>query len=317
MCAFCNQRTISGKTEIPTAQTVRNICETALSQVRDRENCEIAFFGGSFTAIERGYMVSLLEAAREFLGENGFSGIRVSTRPDCVDQEILSLLKSYGVTAVELGAQSMNDLVLSANERGHTAEDVVRASELIKSFGFELGLQMMVGLYKSTPETDLETSGRIIALKPETVRIYPTVILENTKLGELYKSGEYVPYTLEKAVELCAFMLEGFRKNDIRVIKLGLHASETVEGEMLGGLYHPAFRELCESRLYLEKMKSAIEEKQAGKITKAVFSVPSNKLSQALGQKKSNVKYFESMGIRLEIKGDKSRKDELELLEIY
>ena len=144
-CAFCDQRTITGKQDIPRASDVQRICRQAIEQIRDPQNTEIAFFGGSFTAVPRDYMLELLEAAKPFVGDKKFRGIRCSTRPDCIDEEILSLLKDYGVTAIELGAQSMSDKVLEANERGHTAADVKNAAELIKSFGIELGLQMMIG----------------------------------------------------------------------------------------------------------------------------------------------------------------------------
>jgi histone acetyltransferase (RNA polymerase elongator complex component) len=147
----------------------------------------------------------------------------------------------------------MSDTVLSANERGHTADDVRKASWLIKAYGFELGLQMMVGLYKSTEQDELYTVQEIIKLKPDTVRIYPVVILKGTRLAELYLSGKYKVMSLDRAVELCADMLEKFESNGIRVIRLGLHASENVEKDAVGGLYHPAMRELCESRIFRQK----------------------------------------------------------------
>lgn len=295
-CSFCNQHTITGSCDVPHADDVKRICEKALCEVSNPSNAEIAFFGGSFTAINREYMVELLEAAAEFVGENKFSGIRISTRPDAINAEILELLKKYGVTSIELGAQSLSDEVLQANDRGHSAQDVAEASEMIKAEGFELGLQMMVGLYKSTPELDMNTAERIINLKPKTARIYPTVILPHTRLATLFEEGEYVPYTLDVAVEICAKILVMLRENNINVIKLGLHASETVEGQMLGGLYHPAFRELCESRIYREKIAELVSGYKS-----ITVSVPPKKLSQALGQKKSNIDYFKANGIDLEI----------------
>ena len=148
-CSFCNQNTITGSHSVPTPDDVKNAVETAL--LKTEYEYEIAFFGGSFTAIERAYMISLLETAKPYIESGKIKGIRCSTRPDAIDDEVLSLLKSYGVTAIELGAQSMNDAVLSANLRGHTADDVRNASRLIKKYGFELGLQMMTDLYLSTP----------------------------------------------------------------------------------------------------------------------------------------------------------------------
>lgn len=299
-CSFCNQHNISGHSDIPTGEDVKKACEKALDEVKDRANTEIAFFGGSFTAIDRSYMTELLEAAAEYVGNDKFEGIRISTRPDYIDDEVLTLLKEYGVSAIELGAQSMSDEVLSSNGRGHTAEDVRKASALIKSYGFELGLQMMVGLYKSTEALEYMTMSEIIALHPDTVRIYPTVVLKDTELGELYQSGEYELYGFDKAVEICANMLYMFEFMGIRVIKLGLHASEMVEGNAVAGFYHPAFRELCESRIFRKSIENAI----AGRKGNFVVGVSPNSVSKAIGQKRANVEYFQALGAALRIAAD-------------
>ncbi len=272
-------------------------CEIAKRTAQSSEG-EIAFFGGSFTAINRAYMCELLNAAHEYV-EKGFKGIRISTRPDCIDEEILSLLKSFGVTSIELGAQSMNDTVLTLNDRGHTRDDIVNASNLVRQYSFTLGLQLMVGLYGSTPELDKQTAREIIALSPAEVRIYPVVILDKTKLGKLYNSGEYIPYSLDQAVEICADMLDMFEDAKINVIKLGLHASEIVEADMLGGLYHPALRELCESIRFRRLMDKLIEDDKD-----VAFTVAPCNLSKALGQKRSNIEYFKQKGINVSIKSD-------------
>lgn len=242
-------------------------------------------------------MLELLEAAKPYLAM-GFKGIRLSTRPDAIDEDILDILKNYGVSAIELGAQSMCDEVLLANERGHTAQDVSIASGLIRSYGFTLGLQMMVGLLGSSPEKDIETAKRLIALKPAEVRIYPTVILDNTRLGELYKSGEYKSYPLDTAVSLCAQLLSMFEDSGIRVIKLGLHSSAEVERGMLGGIYHPAFRELCEAAV----MREAMQKLMPGGRDEYLFTVPPEYLSKALGQHRANIEYFKSRGIKVTVK---------------
>ncbi len=298
MCSFCNQHAITGSQTVPHAEDVISACEQALASGIDIKNTEIAFFGGSFTAIDRTYMFELLNAAYEYV-KRGFKGIRISTRPDCIDEEILAVLKSYGVTSIELGAQSMNDLVLELNDRGHTREDIVNAANLVKQYGFTLGLQLMVGLYGSTPELDKQTASEIIALSPDEVRIYPVVILDKTKLGKLYNSGEYIPYSLDQAVEICADMLDMFENAKINVIKLGLHASEIVEADMLGGLYHPALRELCESIRFRRLM-----DKLIGCDKEATFTVAPCDLSKALGQKRSNIEYFKQKGISISIKSD-------------
>lgn len=310
MCAFCNQRTITGTESIPHAADVKRTCSQAMEQIKEPQNTQIAFFGGSFTAVSREYMTELLEAAQEFIGEGKFSGIRISTRPDYIDDEILSLLKKYNVRSIELGAQSMCDEVLQANERGHSTQDVADAARLIKKYGFELGLQMMIGLYKSSEERERESFEKICALRPDTLRIYPVVILEGTALGELYKKGEYKPFSFDTAVKLCGQFLEESQQLGIRVIKLGLHASEFVEDQALGGFYHPAFRELCESEIYFGRIVSAMKE--SGK-TSAVISVPSRNLSKALGQKKSNLKRFENMGLNVKIVADKAQSEDVYL----
>ena len=300
MCSFCNQRTISKTSVAPSAEEVRETLENACGMLPEGKS-EIAFFGGSFTAIDREYMISLLDSAKPFVKSGRVSGIRISTRPDCIDAEILEILKEYGVTAIELGAQSMDDTVLEANERGHTAEDVRKASESIKKSGFELGLQMMTGLYLSTPEKDYETALEIAALKPDTVRIYPVVILKGTRLGELFQSGEYKPYPFEIASELCADLLEMFEEKKIRVIKLGLHSSETVEADMLGGFYHQAFREICEGILFRRKI-----EKELTDGNKFTVYTAQNAVSKASGHKRSNIEYFGRKGITVKIKPDKN-----------
>lgn len=304
-CSFCDQRTISGAENIPHGDDVREICEKALAEVKSPENTEIAFFGGSFTAIPRAYMTELLEAAYSFVGEGKFKGIRLSTRPDCIDREVLTILKKYGVTSIELGAQSMSNKVLKANQRGHSADDVEKAAKLIREFGFELGLQMMVGLYKSDMADEFETLDKIAAIRPDTVRIYPVVILDGTKLGELYKSGEYSTFSFDEVTEFAAIAMMKFEYEGIKVIKCGLHASEFVERDMLGGFYHPAFRELCESNIYRRKIEELIAyETKSG--FDFVFAVNSTCISKAMGHKKSNVEYFKNQGINIKIIGDKN-----------
>lgn len=303
ICSFCNQHTISGSQSAPTIDEVRSTCEMAFNQIEDKSNTEIAFFGGSFTAIEKSYMVALLECVQDFIGKDKFIGIRVSTRPDCITSEILDILKKYNVTAIELGCQSMKDSVLTANRRGHTAQDVYNACELIKSYGFELGLQMMVGLYTSTIQDEYYTMNEIIKLNPKTVRIYPTVVLKGTHLDELMQSGEYKLYSLDTMVDICADFLTQFNNSGINVIKCGLHSSELVEAEMTGGYYHPAFRELCESRIYRNIIESIVKENPNRVNNAYSIFVSSRYISMATGQKKSNIKYFKDRGILLSILG--------------
>lgn len=307
-CSFCNQVKITGKQKQPTPQDVIDSANIAInSKAYNPKHSEIAFFGGSFTAIERSYMVSLLEAAYTYIKENKFSGIRISTRPDCIDDEILSLLKKYGVTSIELGAQSMCDDVLLANMRGHTSDDVVKASQLIKKYGFNLGLQMMTGLYKSTPEKDIYTAQQICNLQPATVRIYPTIIMENTLLGDYYNKGLYTTYSLEVTVDLCAQLLDMFNSKNITVIRLGLHSTDDIEKGMLAGPWHPSLGELCFSRVYRNSMEKFISENNLPTGNYSVL-VNNKEISKALGQKRSNASYFAEKGYNIKFVSDTAVK---------
>lgn len=272
--------------------------EVALNSLKENAQCaEIAFFGGSFTAIDRDYMLSLLEQTVPYIDR--FKGIRISTRPDCIDDEILTLLKKYKVTSIELGAQSMNDTVLLANNRGHSALDVVNASYLIKDYGFSLGLQMMTGLFKSTDEIDIQTACEFIKLKPDTVRIYPTVIMKNTRLEELYNNGEYVPKSLDEAVNLCSKLLCMFSDKDINVIRLGLHYSESLEKTAVAGAYHPAFRELCESKIMFDKLLNLLDKNNIH--SECEIMVSPSCVSKMIGNKKSNIKRLYDLGYNVKI----------------
>lgn len=261
-CSFCNQRSISGAQVLPDRKAVKELCLTAEKQLDGHcGNAEIAFFGGSFTAIDPAYMLELLHAAEPFVHGSVFRGIRISTRPDAIDREILSVLKTHHVTAIELGAQSMSDQVLEMNSRGHTAAQVKEASARILDSGFELGLQMMTGLYGSDEEKDWDTALQLAALKPDTVRIYPTLVVEGTALAEFWRAGSYCPQTLEETVALGARLLEFFEHDcAIPVIRMGLHAQESLRESVLAGPYHPAYRELCEGRLLYNRILKSMKK---------------------------------------------------------
>ncbi len=301
-CTFCNQRAISGQSRQVTPADIDEAVRVAMKNP-DSRGGEIAFFGGSFTAIDRTVMTGLLDAAYRYVKDGSFKGIRCSTRPDAIDDEVCRILKSCGVTAVELGAQSMNDGVLRLNRRGHTAADVVRASEMLKSYGFELGLQMMTGLYGSIDEDSIDTARKIMALQPQTVRIYPTVVIRNTELAELYESGEYVPQTVDSAAKLCAELLLMFDEAKITVIRTGLHSGGGVEADYVAGAYHPAFKELCEGEIYFKRAVEFIEHNgiPQGDIT---VSVSPNAVSKMTGQKKINIQKLSELGYNAKVKGD-------------
>lgn len=260
------------------------------------QNAEIAFFGGSFTAIDAAYRRSLLEAAGEFCSD--FAGIRISTRPDYINREILDELKCCRVTAIELGAQSMDNGVLARNERGHTAKDVVRASQLIQQNGFSLGLQMMTGLYGSDFQKDADTAEQFIMLRPDTVRIYPTVVMKGTVLERLYLSGAYHPYTLDESVALCAKLIRRFEDEHIRIIRLGLHYTDSLIRDGYCDHYHPAFKELCESKLFYDSFLEKTR-RLSGKTIDVTIHPKS--LSKFYGQKKSNWNAFQEMGYHINL----------------
>lgn len=293
-CSFCNQKSISGQLKSITPEDVDKAVRIAVESSPEGEG-EIAFFGGSFTAIDRGQMICLLQSAKKYVLRGTFKGIRVSTRPDAIDEEICDILKENLVTSVELGCQSTDNEVLAANKRGHTVRDIEDSTELLKKYGFEVGHQMMTGLYKSSYEKDIKTAEKLISLSPDTVRIYPTVVLENTELSSLYRQGEYKLMSDDETVELCAELLLMFHENGIPVIRMGLHSGGNVEEGYVAGFYHPAFRQLCESRIYLRKTLEYIEKNNIKKGNVLIKTAPSA-VSSVIGQKRSNLDLLRQSG---------------------
>lgn len=289
-CSFCNQKTISGAQAQPSPDEVYRLLARA-AENRERE-LEVAFFGGSFTAVDRAYRLSLLQAAFPYIQNGAFRGIRISTRPDAVTEENMEELTAYGVTAVELGAQSMDDRVLALNQRGHTAKEVEQAARLIKRYPVELGLQMMTGLMGDTPQGAMETAARLAALKPDTMRIYPTVVLRGTPLARAYAQGRYQPPGLEETTALCARLLLFLEAKGIRVIRVGLHASREVEENYVAGPYHPAMRELAQGRILLQK---AVRLLEAGGFDRDIRVNPRD-LSKMVGQNQQNRRRLAAMG---------------------
>lgn len=286
-CVFCNQRRISGQQKCADADTVRQAVREAGKVLPKGTRRQLAFYGGSFTAIDVSVQTALLSAAKEYLDRGEISSIRLSTRPDAIDGAVLDRLEAFGVETVELGAQSLDDGVLLLSGRGHTAQDVEKASRLIKSRGFKLILQMMTGLPGDTKEKSIETAKRIIALSPDGVRIYPTVIVRDTALFDLWQYGRYREHTVEDAVDWCAEIVPLFEAAGIPVIRLGLNPTDELSGgAAAGGAYHPALGELVKSRIMLKRAQEllgGIEENSAVEIT-----VGRGKTSQMLGQKRCN-----------------------------
>lgn len=307
-CSFCNQNSISGTKRMPTTEEVSQICEQALLEIpkENLKDAQLAFFGGSFTAIPRETMISYLEATKPFIGEGKIPSIRLSTRPDAIDQEILDILKSYGVKSIELGCQSMNQNVLDLNRRGHKAEDTINSANLIKKNGFELGVQMMIGLYGDESQKSIETARILCSLKPKTARIYPTIVIKDTYLEKLYNEGKYVPLSLDEAVKLSAEILEIFNEANVNVIRLGLHSEESLKRDMVAGPFHDAFRELCEGEMFFKKALSILEksEKKGSQKDPIILFVSPKSVSKMIGQKRINIKRLNEMGYFVKVKED-------------
>ena len=311
-CVFCDQRAVAGTAHVPAPSDVRRLIEEGLQKSGPAP--EVAFYGGSFTAIGLERMQALLAAAFPFVQDGRVCALRCSTRPDAVDGEVLACLARFGVRTVELGAQSMCDDVLSLAGRGHTAQDTVRASEMIKTAGLRLGLQVMPGLPGDTRERSVETARRTAALAPDFVRIYPVVVLKNTPLFDLWQSGAYRALTVEEGALLAADMLEIYDAASIPVIRIGLNPTDALSaGEAAAGAYHPALGELARSQVYLRRACTALDA--AGGNGVAVLLVHPSCISLMVGQHRANLRALsERYGRAFHVRGDGSvRRGEVRL----
>lgn len=308
-CVFCNQKRIAG-TEKPISD-IDGFLAAACEDLSDRfDEVDIAFFGGSFTGIEEPEMCRYLSAAARAREKyKKITGIRLSTRPDYISEHILDVLEEYRVTTVELGVQSMNDAVLAASRRGHTARDTEKAVELIKKRAFSLVLQFMPGMPKDTDETIFATAEKIIAMKPDGVRIYPCVVIKDTELEDLYLRGEFEPLSVEKAADICAALIPRFEKEGIKVIRTGLHGSDLVKTQsVVAGPFHPAFGEIVYSKIYLAAALSLLEKALPKSDT--VLYVTTGKTSQMTGQKRVNLEILnKKYGVRFSVSEDGALKE--------
>ena len=288
-CVLCNQRRISGAQSPAKPEDVKNLTAQSAAFLPQGGKRQLAFYGGSFTAIPEKEQEALLSAAKEALDRGEIDAIRLSTRPDAIDDAVLARLRRYGVGTIELGAQSMDDRVLRQSGRGHTAADVERASALVRAAGFELILQMMTGLPGSDDEKDVETARRLIALKPDGVRVYPTVIVKDTPLYDMWRSGAYREHTVEDAVRVCAMIVPLFEAAQIPIIRLGLNPTEELSGgAAVAGAYHPALGELVKSRVLLNKARALLQTAAPG--SRVTITVGRGKTSQMTGQKRENLR---------------------------
>ncbi len=316
-CVFCNQKRISGSLLPATAQDVKEQVRLGLGRLPEGEKPQIAFYGGSFTAMPEGEQVSLLEAGFEFIKSGEIDSIRLSTRPDAIDDKTLLRLKQFGVKTIELGSQSMDETVLLATNRGHSAGDTARASDMILGSGFELILQMMTGLPLSTREKDLETARAIASLNPNGVRVYPTVIVRDTELCGMFKKGEYCEHTVEDAVSLCSEISEIFAEKNIPIIRMGLNPTDDMSGgAVVGGAYHPAFGELVLSRVYLNRILPLLEEIRGA--NQIEINVHKSRVSVMSGQGRANIEVImREYGVKkVKILGKNPKKDGIFVLPV-
>ncbi len=296
-CVFCNQERITGLSTSVTSEEVENIIEEHLKTFKSPSIIEVAFYGGSFTAIDIEVQKSLLAIPLRYKKEKKIDYIRLSTRPDAIDDLILTNLKDHLVDTIELGVQSLNQEVLDLSGRGHTTDDVYEAVNLIKEYGFNLGLQMMVGLPGDTRERAINTCKEFIKLDPFCVRIYPTLVIVDTFLERQYLNGSYTPISLEDAVNLSSLLLMMFEINNINVIRIGLQPTENIQlgKDVVTGPFHPAFRQLVETEIYRKILDYYLKDKNINMNKKdIVIEISKKKVSSLCGQKSKNILYFKN-----------------------
>ena len=326
-CIFCNQKSISGQKEQMTKEEAKKIIDEYLENIKKEDaEVEIAFYGGSFTAIEENLQEELLETAYQYIEQGKVESIRVSTRPDAINKEILKRLKKYKVKTIELGVQSANDYILKRTNRGHNFTDVKKASKMIRWNGFKLGHQMMVGLPESTRIDEINTAKALIKLKPKMVRIYPVLVVKNTKLEKEYQEGKYEPLPLVQAVEVCKELVRMFADKNIEIIRVGLQNTEEIadpenqQSEVVAGPYHPAFRQLVESALWYDAIVGKIKKLNV-KVKEVEVTVNPIDSNNVIGHKKENVmKLKDTYDVDLILKQDeaiKQGKSKIEITKTY
>lgn len=311
-CIFCNQKKIAKDYDAQKEENIKNDIEKYLALYEGKSDIELAFYGGSFTALDYPLMLSYLKLANTYIERGLIDSIRISTRPDAISEEILDELEKYNVKTIELGAQSMNDTVLDALRRGHKADDTVRSAKMIKDRGFTLGLQMMTGLYKSTKEMDIATAEAIAALEPDFVRIYPTLVIKDTELVDRLEDGSYKPLDVDEAVDTLKSLVIIFEAKDIEIIRIGLQTTDNIQlgKDVVAGPFHPAIRSLTYEAIYLEIIEEFVE---LNKITNDLTIASSKKVASYLsGSKKVNrKKIYQKYKINYEIKGIFDEDDRL------
>ncbi len=297
-CVFCNQVKINGRETDITTSEIKDIIDKYLEVLPKNSIKEVAFFGGTFTGINSNIQKQYLATVRPYIESGVIDGIRLSTRPDYINEEILDTLLEYGVTTIELGVQSLSDNVLKLSERGYQSSIVKNVSKIIKSYGFKLGIQIMPGLPGSTKENDYETAKKVVEIKPHMVRIYPTLIINNTKLEKMYLKKDFSPMTLEESISRIIPIMALFELENIQIIRIGLQPSDELqeEGVIIGGPFHPAFKEVIETEIYGNFFTLLLPN-----LKKILVLANERNVSKIVGMKKKNILTFNG---RLKVKID-------------
>ncbi len=292
-CIYCDQKKISAQIKVPGTRDILDTIDQHLLTIPSGAEVEVAFFGGNFTAIQPEQQEEYLSLIQPYLKSARIQGIRISTRPDCIESGGLDLLQSYGVKIIELGVQSLNDEVLQASARKYRAEDVYKSSSLIRERGFKLGIQLMVGLPGDNYDRDIETVKKTIKIAPQMVRIYPTLVIAGTELSRMWEAGEYQALALEESVDICKDMYLLFSAAEIPVIRMGLYPGEELRspGVVKAGPFHPAYGELVEQAVFEDQARMAIQLyfQRFGSAESLYIHVNERDLSKMVGKQRVNI----------------------------
>lgn len=292
-CIYCDQKIIANQQDPPTPNEVINKIESHLLTIPENAWIEVAFFGGSFTAVDMDVQEEYLSLVQPYIKQGRVKEIRISTRPDCINEANLKLLKEYGVRTIELGVQSLSDEVLKASGRLYSADDVYRSCEYIKEDDFQLGIQLMIGLPGDSHHLDMETARKVAAIRPQAVRIYPTLVLTGTKLDMMWKSGSYLPLNLQEAIHTCKDMLLLFNQRNIPVIRIGLYPGEELRKPdvIQAGPFHSSFGELVEQQIFLDQANLAINRynQEYGFAKNILIQVHYKDISKMIGWRRENI----------------------------
>ncbi len=308
-CIYCDQVKISGTQDIPTVDEIKSIVEAHLTTMPSDATIEVGFFGGTFTGLPPVVQEKFLLAVQPFIDNGRIRSIRLSTRPDQIGEQILSLLKNYPVETIELGAQSMDDEVLRRSGRGHKAADTINAAKLIREQGFRLGLQMMIGLPGDNREKCLTTAREFVSMKAKDVRIYPTLVIRGTPLEKLFLKKTFQPLSLEKAVAVAADVTGVFADAGVNIIRMGLHPSEGLLNgdDLVAGPFHVSFRELVMTEIWRRRL---VQIPTADKKQLLLISVPPGQLNYAVGYRAANRKFLEKQHGAVKFSMDPSLKNQ-------